>query len=565
MTAAIKSTASKRVAKTAREKPGREGVLQRLQRAWGESPFYQAQLNGPAPDRFAYTPTDPRSPDASLGEMIANGKLTIGAQTIDCEGELERIWSLAASAPAMDAFLQSFSWMRHLAALGEDGRGPMMVMLRGWLDLYGKWSPEAWAPYPTAERLTQLCCYGALALKQGDALWRSRLLTSMARQTRHLERSAHRAETNYERLMTAMGLTLAGFCLPGCLGPAECGLEQLRRELRLQMRPDGGHISRNPSHQLSIVVRLQMIMKAMEAAGVAAPGFLKHVNARAISFLHLFRCGDGRLAAFNGGYEDDAKALASALEGLDKTAAPTGFARYSGFQRLEAARLRLIVDTGVTQRGGNSKQGKPQYFGAGAFQLSSGRTRLVVNCGAGEHLSQEWTRALQDAAAHSCLSAVTNSDDARVLQGGSVTHRRAEDALGQMLEIKRVLERSGGNITYDRRLYINRGGDDLRGQDVIVGAAPSLVNDLVLRFHLHPSVKASLARDGRSVLLAASNGEGWRFRSNSKAVALEKSVYCGEGGAPQTTEQIVVQPTDLELTQDGDILLKWAFRRMNGA
>ena len=100
---------------------------------------------------------------------------------------------------------------------------------------------------------------------------------------------------------------------------------------------------------------------------------------------------------------------------------------------------------------------------------------------------------------------------------------------------------------------------------MIVGAAPSLVNDLVLRFHLHPSVKASLARDGRSVLLAASNGEGWRFRSNSKAVALEKSVYCGEGGAPQTTEQIVVQPTDLELTQDGDILLKWAFRRMNGA
>ncbi len=562
MTAAMKGAAQ-----IGREKPGREGVLQRLQRAWGESPFYQAQLNGPAPDRFAFTPDDPRTPDTNLGQMIAKGKLSIGAQTIDCEGELERIWALASSEPAVDGFLQSFSWLRHMAALGEEGREPMMTLLRGWLDLYGKWSPEAWAPYPTSERLTQLCCYGGLLLKEGDALWRSRLLTTMARQTRHLERCAHRAETNYERLMTAMGLTLAGFCLPGCLGPAECGLEQLRRELRLQMRPDGGHISRNPSHQLSIVIRLQMIMMAMEAVGVAAPGFLKHVNARAVSFLHLFRCGDGKLAPFNGGYEDDAKAVLRALDGLDKGAAPTGFARYSGFQRLEAARLRLIVDTGVTQQKSASKQGRTsaRYHGAGAFQLSSGRTRIVVNCGAGEHLSEEWTRALREADAHSCLSAVSDSNGVRILQGGTVTHRRAEDAVGQMLEIKRVLERQNARVSYDRRLYVNRGGDDLRGQDVIVGAAPEMVYDLVLRFHLHPSVKASLARDGRSVLLAASNGEGWRFRSNCRQVELEKSVYCGEGGAPQSTEQIVVRPSDLELTQDGDILLKWAFRRMSGS
>ena len=438
------------------------------------------------------------------------------------------------------------------------------LLLKGWLDRFEKWSPEAWEPYITAERLTQLCCHGGVVLRDGDALWRSRVLTSMARQTRHLERSSHRAKTGYERLMTAMGLSIAGLCLPGCDTPAERGLEMLRRELRLQIRPDGGHISRNPSNQLSIVLRLQMVLKALEARRLAAPGFLKHVSARAASFLQLFRCGDGKLAIFNGGYEDDGRALVTALQSVDTDATPTGFARHSGFQRLDAGRLSLIADTGAVNRTAKSVEvgAGSRFSSEGSFHLSSGRNRLVINCGNGAHLSGDWMRALRKAEAHSRFS-VDGKKDEFAVAGRAISHRRGEDARGQLLEIDCVVNRDAPEeIRYQRRLFAAARGDDLRGQDRFSNVSDEFLDSLVIRFHLHPEVKSSLARDGKSVILAAPNHEGWRFRSNCHCLRLEKSIYCGEGGMPVSTEQIVLGLDGLEPSPEGDMVAKWGFRRV---
>src|SRR5690606_28270686 len=153
----------------------------------------------------------------------------------------------------------------------------------------------------------------------------------------------------------------------------EKGVELLRRELRLQIRPDGGHISRNPSRQLEIVVRLQMVLKALEARRMPTPGFLRHMIGRAAAHVQLFRSGDGRLAVFNGGYEDDGAALSSALTAVDEAAEPTGFARHSGFQRLEAARSVLIADIGAARGGATATGG---FQGGASFHFSSGRSRL---------------------------------------------------------------------------------------------------------------------------------------------------------------------------------------------
>jgi len=47
-----------------------------------------------------------------------------------------------------------------------------------------------------------------------------------------------------------------------------------------------------------------------------------------------------------------------------------------------------------------------------------------------------------------------------------------------------------------------------------------------LRFHLHPTVRASQSRDGRSVVLQAGNAPiGWRLRSDAQDISIEASVY----------------------------------------
>lgn len=535
------------------------GVIERFQRAWGESPFYQSQLNGPAPDRLALKPVDPYGADKALGEAVVSGRLSIGAQSVDCEGELERLWLLAGREGPLHDFLHRFVWLRHLAALGPKGREPAQRLAEAWFEQNEKWSPDGWEPYTTGERLIHLCCHGQVVIARGDALWRSRVLTSMARQTRHLARAGHRAGAAHERLLTAMALTVAALALPGCESEAEKGLELLRRELRLQIRPDGGHISRNPSRQLELVVRLQMVLKALEARRLPTPGFLRHVTGRAAAHVQLFRSGDGRLAVFNGGYEDDGAALSSALTAIDEHAEPTGFARHSGFQRLESARSVLIADIGAA-RGGAAASGG--FQGAGSFHFSSGRSRMVVNCGSGAQLPGAWSTALRQAAAHSTLSTEPREAGAALFRNALITHRRAEDAKGQLLEIERAFGAESGGMAHIRRFYLAVRGDDLRGEDRLVSPSPSVAASWRLRFHLHPGVKASLARDNRSIILALPNREGWRFRSNRRDLALERSVYCGAGGLPQTTEQIVIGGAGLEAEDAGDMVIRWSFRRM---
>ncbi|MHA7871636.1 MAG: heparinase II/III family protein [Hyphococcus sp.] len=524
------------------------GLLARVQRAWGESPFYQAQLKGPAPDRLLVKPDDPFTPDKDLARSFLTGRLAFGDETIDCEGEIERFWDLAAPNGQLFSFLQEFSWLRHVAALGDEGRHITQELTGAWLHRYEKWAAEAWAPCYVAERLVHMCAHHQLVLSQRDALWRSRVLTSMARQIRHLARTAHRAETGFDRLMASLALSIVGFTLPGCEGPAERGLEMARRELRLQMRPDGGHVSRNPSRQLKLSVRLQTALKAIEARGFQAPGFLRHAAARAGAMAMFFRCGDGRLAVFNGGYEDDGAALTSLHNDLDPEAGPSDFARHSGYHKLTAGRALVILDAA------SETPGAP-FHSAGSLHFSSGRSRIVVNCGNGGHRAPEWRKALAQRAAHSALSFEGQTPDF-----GHIAHRRAEEPKGQLLEFERTLSTvAAPQATYLRRLFLPAGGAGLKGEEVLEGVPTEVAAAAVWRFHLHPSVRASIARDRRSVILLLPNKEGWRFKSNCLELMLEKTIYCGRGGAPETAEQIVLRPGEWAASKT----VKWAFQRLD--
>ncbi|WP_425408033.1 heparinase II/III family protein [Hyphococcus sp.] len=526
-----------------------------MRKAWGESPFYQAQLKGPAPDRLLFQPVDPYAPDQQLARALLRGKIALGEETIDSEGELDRLWDLPKTGGALFCYLHEFRWLRHLSAAGEEGRHSARTLMAAWLDRNERWSSETWEPYLASERLMLLCAYHPLLLSGSDALWRSRVLACMARQTRHLARTTHRAESGFDRLMTALGLGVAGYSLPGCEGPAERGLEMARRELRIQLRPDGGHVSRNPSRQLKLALRLQSLTKAIEARGYQAPGFLRHIVQRASAMAAFFRCADGGLAVFNGGYEDDAKAIIEVQTGSGADFEPADFVRHSGYHKLTAARSLLLADTA------NDANGASAFQSGGSLHFSSGRSRIIVNCGNGGHLGGKWRKALEQRSAHSALSFEAGASVA----WGDVVHRRAEDATGQLLEFeRRILAGGFQDGVYLRRLYLSAGGADLRGAEQLKELAAETLDAAIWRFHLHPGVKASLARDKKSAILLLPNKEGWRFKSNGAVLSLEKSIYCGTLGPAAASEQIVISGQALSRKDSSSILLKWALKRLDG-
>ena len=565
-----------------------EGIFNRLQRVWGQGLLHQSRLNGPTPDRFYRIPVYPRKADIEFAQSLAHGSIKFRDAVHTWDGGLKTIWEHAPQDGLLFKNLHGFSWLPGALAVCDSNadahtsreniidKAQLRDALEAWLARFEKWNGAVWAPQITSERLMFWTCCGDQLLALGDSLWRSRLLNAMAHQTRHLAQTVHKVDQGLPILYASMGCVLAGLCLPACDIAIERGLEVLRREHRLQVRSDGGHFSRNPSVQLELVIRLQMIVETYEHRGMSVPGFLRIALSRMAGLVEYFRCGDGRLAVFNGSVEDDPKAMIAAGQALPKEERAPEFARFSQYQRISAGRSLLIVDVGSEDTHNNTHP----YQGASSFQFSSGRSRMIVNCGPGDHLGHEWSDAMRLANAHTIFCEAIRNDRNGMALGDPLHHQRMEDLRGTLIEMIRPLRLTGPHqasrelsqtdmtANYMRRLFLAPGGDDFRGEEKLENISKQIAANWVWRFHLHPDVKASMARDGQSAILVLPNQEGWRFRTNSMAMSLEPSIYLGLGENPVQSEQIVIKPFEdekgLDNADSGDIIIKWALRRLDG-
>lgn len=192
------------------------------------------------------------------------------------------------------------------------------------------------------------------------------------------------------------------------------------------------------------------------------------------------------------------------------------------------------------------------------MELSVGRERLIVNCGAAPAAGAKWNEATRATAAHSTLViADTNSSELKSTGIGRqpelVEVQRQEANGAHWLEASHDGYRKPFGATHRRRLYMAESGEDIRGEDAIEAANPQ---PYTLRFHLHPSVSASLQQDGEAVLLRLPSGGGWRLRAEGARITLEESIYLG-GAAPKRSEQVVMTGY-----QDGPQQVKWAISKV---
>ena len=87
--------------------------------------------------------------------------------------------------------------------------------------------------------------------------------------------------------------------------------------------------------------------------------------------------------------------------------------------------------------------------------------------------------------------------------------------------------------------------------------APAKPLNIVIRFHIHPRVLVSLIQDGHEALLRLPTGIGWRFHQSGGVLALEDSVYMGQGARPRKTKQLAIyMQVDSERAK-----VKWALQR----
>ena len=108
-------------------------------------------------------------------------------------------------------------------------------------------------------------------------------------------------------------------------------------------------------------------------------------------------------------------------------------------------------------------------------------------------------------------------------------------------------------------------GDEVRGEDTLIETATGKADarGYAVRFHLHPSVQASLVQNGAAALLRSQNGTGWQLRAKGGTLSLAESLYLGGGEEMRRTEQVVI--SGRIATPDADDVVatvKWVLRRI---
>ncbi len=496
--------------------------------------------------------------NAAIGQEIAAGRFPLLGRTL---AEPMPPFRPVGADERWTRALNGFAWLRHLRAAGGDqARRAARDLVALWIEREGRWSSQAWAPAVLGERLGAWLGHYEFYAVSAEVTFRQRLLTSIVRQARHLARVLPAGLSGAALIQAIKGLAYAGAaCEEG--GPwLRKAILLLARELPHQVLPDGGHVERAPSTQLAVLrdlIDLRAVLHAAaESKGIEPPSALADAIEQMAPTLRLLQHGDGALALFNGGDEGDPVTVDLVLQRASGRLRPLMSAPQTGFQRLQAGRLVVVVDAGGPPPAGLDLAA---HAGALAFEVSVGRERLVVNCGAhpGDPV---WRKVQRATAAHSTLTLADHNSSAVLAQGlgrrpEAVACRRDEADGNAWLDMSQDGWRPRHGVVHHRKLYLDKSGDDLRGEERLEGGHGGL--SFALRFHLHPDVRATLAQGNDAALLRLPKGDGWRLRAKGGEVTLEPSVYLGLAGEVRRSQQVVVSG----VTRTGETLVRWALQR----
>jgi len=507
-------------------------------------------------DRLIIAPHDLRTADATRAAEIYAGRFVFAGKIVTCHGR--SIFDLEPPSEDWEVALLGFGWLRHLRAADTAlTRANARSLVDDWISNPAHKRPVARRADVMARRVISLLSQAPLVLGDTDGKFYRRYLRGLTREIRYLRYSMLDLPDGVPRLQVLIALCYASLCLANQARHIRTATRKLSDELARQILPDGGHVSRNPGALIELLIDLLPLRQTFAARNVAPPPALLNAIDRMMPMLRFFRHGDGSFALFNGMSSAPSDLLATLLAYDDSHGTPMANMPHTGFQRLDAGTMTVIMDTGPPPPASVSHDA---HAGCLSFELSSGPSRIVINCGMPSTGRDSWRPFARSTLAHSTLAChetsscqfVELSAMKRLLKGApvisgptNVESYREAVANGVLLTASHngYLARFG--VVHRRVLMIAQDGSRIDGEDTLSPAPGARIKgtetDYTLRFHLHPSVKASRLSDGRGVMLVLPSRDVWTFEALDDKVEVEDSVFLAGNDGPRRTAQIVIR------------------------
>ncbi|MGQ4273621.1 heparinase II/III family protein [Terrihabitans sp. B22-R8] len=513
------------------------------------------------PSDIRPVPASVASGDAARGVELYGGVFEFAGYRVEAGG----ISIFAHTPPSSEwaRHLQGFAWLADLAATENAlSRAYARTLVEEWA-ANSRLNRTARQPDIAACRLIRLLTHAGFLLDGAEEGFRRTLLRILGRQTANLRRDLLRLPAGLARLYPAIALTAAGLALPDQARALRIGTTHLNTELPRLVLPDGGPATRNPADLLAWAENLLPLLTAFNERALEPPRELMPALDRMLPMLRFFRHPGGALALFNGMGPTAQQRLDAVLARDDAHGNPVLNASFSGYQRLEAPGTMVIADTGMPPP---MELSRTAHAGTLSFEFSAQRDRIVVNCGAPARGVENMRRAARRTAAHSTLT-IADASSSRFLKGWiaglagsllregprSVIVAREDRSDARVLRASHDGYAARFGFVHERILRLQADGRQLEGLDVLrpvrAGSA-----EAVLRFHLHPGVRATRLNEGRAVLLVPPSGDVWLFSCDDHLADIEESVFFAGPDGPVPSEQISVS-----LGRQAGMRVSWSF------
>lgn len=543
---------------------GKQGFRARLARWINRYHTVMAGRGRPA-TAFTSQPEPRTIGNLNRGRQLSAGNFLFAGYLV--EAPEAGIWDLPMPDEAFEIEVHGFEWLDDLAAVGDlTARHRAQDWTHDWVRRFGRGQGPGWQPDLTGRRLTRWINHGVMLLHNQDRATSDAFFRALTRQVNYLARRWKTTQPGLRRFEALGGLLHGALALQGKERRIGATARAIARECAARIDSEGGLPSRNPEELLAVFTILTGEIEALNAAGEVPPEEITRAINEIAPTLRVLRHADGGLARFHGG--------GRGVEGrLDQALAQAGVRHIRhrglamGFARLSHGRTTVIVDAARPPTGENSLDGHASTF---AFEMTSGRRPVIVNCGAGASFGSSWRRAGRATPSHSTL-AIEGYSSSRLGGHGILAGRRTELLIDTPKDVTckkpdpgngsaLILSHDGylntHGLIHFRRLELAPDGRSLIGDDSLSALTQEAERafdeafdrtgmsgvPFAIRFHLHPDVHAELDMGGAAVSMALKSGEVWVFRHDGTAhLTLGPSVYLERGRlSPRATKQIVL-------------------------
>lgn len=508
-------------------------LKRRLETEWFGTAPHRLTLGGRKAQGFAAHPHDLRPASSERGRELLRGVFIFAGSSVKV-GANGDPFDRPSPSRRFATDLHSFEWLRDLLVLGDEGVRPAIGLYSDWRRLFGRWNAFSWSGEVLERRVFNLACAARPLAAQASEAEIAFLQDDLARQARHLLRVSDDPSRAIERAVAA---GVAGTALGGPAGMSliKAALRRIAKRLPQAVLIDGGHATRSPQRGLELLLDLLTFDDALLQRGVTAPEVMSRAIDRLSTATRFFTLADGRLAALQGSEAVDGALIKAALSHEEPRKAPMKLGP-SGYHKLAGTGIEVIVDAGKPAEGIWSLDAIAQPL---AIEIVASRDRLITGSG--------WTpgapRTLRLTEAGSCAM-LGEASCGEVLTGVAaeglgerligcptkVTATRYETESAMWLEMSHDGWLARFGFIYDRRLFLDRGSGELRGEERFEPPVAKEASDrryipVSIHFHLGENVKASLANDGKTVLLRGPSNEGRWLRTDAAEVAIEAATH----------------------------------------